>query len=127
MSADTGSCYIWGLPNICRDCKQAIARGETENPNPACCWPRPIAAVEEAVEEAQRWREAQRRREPVWRRPAKPTIKLRSGRSYRPRWPGRDLPAEPTTPHSEVVDSLPPEPEVDEDAARQLADHPART
>jgi hypothetical protein len=23
MSTDTASCYIWGLPDICRDCKHA--------------------------------------------------------------------------------------------------------
>jgi hypothetical protein len=104
MPVDAGSCYIWGLPNICRDCKRAVAAGATEPPSPAQCWPRPLAEVEEAVEEAQRWREAQRRRQPVRRLPTKPTIKLRSGRSYRPRWPGKDLPAEPTTRKNALAD-----------------------
>jgi hypothetical protein len=108
-----GTCYIWGLPDMCRDCKRAVAAGATEPPNPAQCWPRPLAAVEEAVEEV-------RRREARWaprssRRLDEPTIKLRSGKSYRPRWPRKDLPAEPTTPNPEVVNSLPPEPKVDED------------
>jgi hypothetical protein len=41
MPTDTGSCWIWGLPDICGECKQALAGGETENLNPARCWPQP--------------------------------------------------------------------------------------
>ena len=34
MPVDVGSCYIYGLPDICRDCKSAIACGGNGEPQP---------------------------------------------------------------------------------------------
>jgi hypothetical protein len=33
-------CYIWGLPDMCRPCKRALASGEP-NYSPAQCYPAP--------------------------------------------------------------------------------------
>ena len=35
-----GDCYIWGLPDMCRPCKRALASGEP-NYSPAQCYPAP--------------------------------------------------------------------------------------
>lgn len=32
MCTDPGSCYIWGLPDMCRPCKLALASSEPPRP-----------------------------------------------------------------------------------------------
>jgi hypothetical protein len=84
-------CWIWGLPYVCQPCKRALACGEP-NLNPAHCYP---TATADDI------KDLPLRALPEWR--------------ATPSWdraPVNDLPAEPTTPCTEVVDSSPPEPEI---------------
>jgi hypothetical protein len=85
MRAD---CYIWGLPNMCRPCKRALASGEP-NLNPAMSYP--TAEIPRSL-------------------PLAAAIKLRNNRPPARSAAADDLPAEPTTP----VNCSPPKPEVDE-------------
>ena len=102
-----GDCYIWGLPDMCRWCKSALASGEP-NLNPALCYP--AATVDDIKDLPLR---ALLDRHVVGRRPQRDCARIARV---------DDLPAEPTTPHSEVVNASPREPEVDRDGTGALAE-----
>src|ERR1700693_4547515 len=96
-------CYIWGLPDMWRPCKRALASGGP-NYTPAMCYP---AATVDDIKDL----------------PLRALLDRQLRRLDRARSPAvNDLPAEPTTPDSEVVNSSPPEPEVDEDGKDGLAE-----
>ena len=112
-----GSYYIWGLPDMCRRCEEALASGEPRL-NPAQCYPAttvddikdlPLRALLDRQLAGRPW---------LARQLAEGRRRLDRARSA----PVDDLPAEPTTPHPEAVNSLPPEPEVDEDGNDGLAE-----
>ena len=106
-----GSCYIYGLPDVCRDCKRVLASGEPRL-NPALCYP--TATVDDIKDLPLR---ALINPQLVDRRLKHALAAIERRRLDRAHSSAvNDLPAEPTTPHSEVVNSSPPEPEVAEDA-----------
>lgn len=107
-----GSCYIYGLPDVCRDCKRVLAFGEPRL-TPALCYP--TATVDDIKDLPVR---ALINPQLVRRRLKHALVAIeRRRRLDRAHSPAvNDLPAEPTTPHSEVINSSPPEHEVAEDA-----------